>query len=89
MKSHDEALSLFIQFKTAAETFCNKKIKILRVDNAPELVHGQMEIYCKTNGIIYEKTVPDSPSQNSVAEQCNHTICSMSRAMLIDTNLRD
>jgi Integrase core domain len=89
MKSRDEALSLFIQFKTAAETFCGKKIKVLRVDNAPELVHGQMETYCKTNGIIYEKTVPDSPSQNGVAERCNRTICSMSRAMLIDANLRD
>jgi Integrase core domain len=66
MKSRDEALSLFIQFKTTAETFCGQKIKTLRLDNAPELIHGQMEIYCKAHGIAFEKTVPDSPSQNGV-----------------------
>jgi hypothetical protein len=89
MKSRNEALSLLIQFQTAAENFCNKKLTLLRVDNAPELVHGQMESYCKSHGITYEKTVPDSPSQNGVAERANLTICSMARAMLIDANLRD
>jgi hypothetical protein len=89
MKSRDEALSLFIQFKTTAETFCGQKIKTLRLDNAPELIHGQMEIYCKAHGIAFEKTVPDSPSQNGVAERCNLTICCMSRAMLVDSNLRN
>jgi hypothetical protein len=89
MKNRNEALSLFIQFKTAAEKFCNKPIKILRVDNAPELILGQMAEYCKAQGISYEKTVPDSPPQNGVAERSNLTICSMARAMLLDANLRD
>lgn len=89
MKSRSEAPSLFAQFRTAAENFCKEKITLLRVDNAPELIHGQMETYCKTNGISYEKTVPDSPAQNGVAERTNLTICSMARAMLIDANLRD
>ena len=89
MKSHSEAPSLFIQFKTAAENFCGEKIKLLRVDNAPKLIHGQMDGYCKTHGIAYEKTVPDSPSQNGVAERTNLTVCSMARAMLLDANLCD
>jgi hypothetical protein len=89
MKTRNEALSLFIQFKTTAETFSGSKIKLLRVDNAPELVLGQMETFCKAQGITYEKTVPDSPPQNGVAERSNLTICSMARAMLLDANLRD
>ena len=89
MKNRSEALSLFIQFKTTAEKFTGENIKLLRVDNAPELIQGQMQNYCKTQGIIYEKTVPDSPPQNGVAECTNLTICSMARAMLIDANLRD
>jgi hypothetical protein len=68
MKTRNEALSLFIQFQTAAEKFCNEKITLLRVDNAPELVQGQMQAYCRAHGIAYEKTVPDSPPQNGVAE---------------------
>ena len=89
MKSRSEALSLFIQFQTAAERFCGEKIKTLRVDNAPELTQGQMMNHCKAHGITYEKTVPDSPPQNGVAERTNLTVCSMARAMLIDANLRD
>jgi hypothetical protein len=89
MKNRSEALALFTQFKTTAETFTGERIKLLRVDNAPELVHGQMQSYCHTQGITYEKTVPDSPPQNGVAERTNRTICSMARAMLIDANLRD
>ena len=89
MKTRNDALSLFTQFQSAAEKFCKEKITILRVDNAPELTRGQMEAYRKSNGITYEKTVPDSPPQNGVAERTNLTICSMARAMLIDANLRD
>ena len=89
MKSRNKALSLFTQFKSAAKNFCNQKISILQVDNAPELVHGQMQQFCTTSGISYEKTIPNSPSQNSIAERTNLTICSMACAMLIDTNLRD
>ena len=89
MKTRNKALSLFTQFQSTTEKFCKEKISLLRVDNAPELTHGQMETYCKLNSITYEKTVPDSPSQNGVTERTNLTICSMARAMLIDANLRD
>jgi hypothetical protein len=89
MKTHNEALSLFTQFQTSAERFSGKKITLLHVDNAPKLVQGQMKTYCKTQGITYEKTVPDSPPQNGVTEHANLTICSMARAMLLDADLRD
>jgi hypothetical protein len=48
-----------------------------------------MESYCKAEGVTYEKTIPDSPSQNGVAERTNLTIGSMARAMLIDADLKD
>ena len=89
MKTCNEALSLFIQFKTAAENFCNKTIKILHVNNAPELVLGQMLMYCKHHSISYKKTVPNSPPQNGVAKWSNLTLCSMARTMLLDTDLCD
>jgi hypothetical protein len=89
MRTRDEAPTLFTQFKMAAENHTGTKISLLCVDNAPELIHGQMEAFCKQNGIIYEKTVPDSPSQNGVAERANLTICSMACAMLINADLRN
>ena len=89
MKSKNEAPSLFIEFQSAAEHFCNKEICIFRINNAPKLVCGQMQTHCKSQGIIYEKTVPDFPSQNGMAERTNLMICSMARAMLIDADLCD
>ena len=89
LKNHDEALGQFIQYRTAAENFLGKRIAILCVDNAPELTRGKMEEYCKAHGITYEKTVPDSPPQNGVAERTNLTVATMARAMLIDANLSD
>jgi hypothetical protein len=83
MKTHNKALLLFTEFKSAAKKFYREKIKLLRVDNAPELIHSQMQAYCKSHGITYEKTVPNSPPQNSVTERTNLTICNMACAILI------
>lgn len=89
MKSRDEALQCFIEFRNTAEMFCREKVTILRVDNTPELICRNFEWHCKSEGITYEKTVPDSPSQNGIAERCNLTLASMARAMLFDANLSD
>ena len=87
LKTRDEAYQSFVNFRSIAQNFSGQTIKILRVDNAPELIKGKFESYCKSVGITYEKTVPDSPSQNGVAERSNLTLASMARAMLIDANL--
>jgi hypothetical protein len=53
------------------------------------LTKGQFAAHCESEGITYEKTVPEAPSQNGVAERCNLTLASMARAMLIDSDLSD
>ena len=87
MKSRDEAPDLFMQFRSAAETFTGEQIRLLRVDNAPELIRGRLQAHCISHGIAYEKTVPDSPNQNGVAERSNQTLACMTRAMLLDADL--
>jgi len=89
MKSRSEAPQRFAEFRSQAEAFCREKIAILRVDNAPELTQGALQAECLCTGITYEKTVPDSPSQNGVAERCNRTLVSMARAMIIDAHLAE
>jgi hypothetical protein len=89
MKSREDAAQCFIEFRSIVENFCQQKITILRVDNAPELTKGRLADFCKTQGITYEKTVPDTPNQNGVAERCNLTLASMARALLIDADLSD
>jgi hypothetical protein len=55
MKTCDEALSLFTQFQASTECFSGNKVTLLHVDNAPELVQGQMKAYCKTQGTLTRK----------------------------------
>jgi hypothetical protein len=89
IRTCEEALRTFVEFRTLTENFCREKISILRVDNAPKLVKGKFASYCKTEGITYKKTVPDAPSQNGVAEHCNLTLASMVHTLLIDADLSD
>ena len=58
MKSCDKAPQHFIEFCSFAQNFSSQRIKILCVDNAPELVRGKLEVFCKTEGIAYEKLFP-------------------------------
>src|ERR1700761_3098626 len=87
LKSRDEAVKCFHEFRAAAEKFLGYSIIFLRVDNAPELIRGQFEDYCKSHGITYERTVPDAHQQNGVAERTNQIIECMTRAMLVDCGL--
>ena len=79
LKTRDEAYQNFVNFHSVSQNFSGQRIKILRVDNAPELIKGKLESYCKTASITYKKTVPDSPSQNNLAERSNLTLASMAR----------
>jgi hypothetical protein len=87
LKSKSDALQCFTRFRTAAERQLSYQIVYLRVDNAGELTEGDFRNYCNTEGITYEKTVPDASQQNGVAERVNQIIERMSRAMLVDSGL--
>jgi hypothetical protein len=89
MKTWEEAPQCFIKFKSLAKTFSQEKLSILRVDNAPECIHGKLQEHCKNSGITYEKTVPGTPNQNSLAKHCNLTLTSMARALLLDAKLNN
>lgn len=51
LKLRSEALKCFMDFRAAVEKFLGYSIVFLRIDNAPELVFGQFEEYCKREGI--------------------------------------
>ena len=44
-------------------------------------------MYCIDAGIIQEKTIPETPQQNGLAEMCNRTLLEMARWLLIDSGL--
>ena len=44
-------------------------------------------MYCLDAGILQEKTIPETPQQNGLAERCNRTLLGMARCLLIDSGL--
>ena len=57
--------------------------KKLRQDNAKEFLSKQFKTYCLDAGILPEKTIPETPQQNGLAERCNRTPLEMARCLLI------
>ena len=68
LKQCSDALKVFIEYCSAVEKFLGVPIICLRVDNAPEYIHGQFDNYCKVNGKSFEKIVSDASPQNGVSE---------------------
>ena len=44
-------------------------------------------MYCLDAGILQEKTIPETPQQNGLAERCNRTLLEMAGCLLIDSGL--
>lgn len=86
IRTKDEALETFIQYKNEIENQLGKKIKKLRSDRGDEyeLLFGE---FCKEHGIIHQTTAPYSPQQNGIAERKNKILKEIINAMLINSGL--
>src|ERR1700723_2294973 len=62
----------------------DRKVKKLRTDRGGEYEFTQK---LKDYGIIHERTVPDTPQQNGLAERYNRTVVGAAKAMLYTAGL--
>jgi transposase InsO family protein len=67
LKSKDEVLEKFKEFKALVENFFERKINILRSDNGGEYTSNDFGRFCRYVGIKRELTTPYNPQQNGVA----------------------
>ena len=82
LKAKSEALASLKKFVLSVGT-----PKKLRQDNAKEFLSEQFKTYCLDAGILLEKTIPETPQQNGLAERCNGTLLEMARCLIIDSGL--
>jgi hypothetical protein len=82
LKTKDEALARFKEFKALAENQTGKRIKTLRSDNGGEFISKTFNQYLISCGIQRQTTAPYSPEQNGVAERANRTIVEHARSMI-------
>jgi hypothetical protein len=87
LKSKDEVLSKFKEFKALIENLSERKIKILRSDNGGEYTSKEFVNFCRDVGIKRELTTPYNPQQNGVAERKNKTIMEAVKTMIHDQDL--
>lgn len=67
LRSKDEAIKMFRQYKSKVENQLNKKIKGLRSDRGGEY-ESPFEEFCAQNGIIHQTMAPYFPQSNGIAK---------------------
>jgi hypothetical protein len=87
LKSKDEVLGKFKEFKTLVENLSERKIKILRSNNGGEYTSNEFGSFCKDVKIKRELTTPYNPQQNGVAERKNRTIMEAVKTMIHDQDI--
>jgi hypothetical protein len=87
LKSKDEVLGKFKEFKALVENLSKRKIKILRSDNGGEYTSNEFGSFCRDAGIKRELTTPYNPQQNGVVERNNRMIMEAIKIMIHDQDL--
>lgn len=87
LKSKDETLDAFKKFVARTENELGKRVVRLRSDGGGEYFSNDFAAFCAEKGIVQEKTNPDTPQQNGVAERRNQTLNNKARSMLAGASL--
>jgi transposase InsO family protein len=87
LKTKDEVLNKFQEFKALVENLSKRKIKVLRSNNGGEYTSNEFKDFCKEAGIKRELTTTYNSQQNGVAERKNKSIVEAAKAMIHDQSL--
>ena len=87
MKTKDEALRIFLKWKTMIEAQIGRRIKCLHTDNGGEYRNDPFQKFCEDNGIVRHFTVRNTLQENGVAERMNQTLLEKVRCMLSNAGL--
>lgn len=87
LKSRDEILQVFIDWKLMVENQTNKKIKTFRSDGAMEFQSHDFSKVLTDSGILRQISAPYTQAQNGKSERSVRTISEYGRAMLYFSGL--
>jgi hypothetical protein len=87
LKTKDEQLEKFKEFKEHYELFTNSRIKFFKSDNGGEYLSSEFQHFLKQNGIKHLTSVANCPQSNGKAERLNLTLLMKARCMLNGANL--
>jgi transposase InsO family protein len=87
LQTKDEAFDYFKIYKAEVENQLERTIKRLKSDRGDEYFSNIFDKFCEEHDIILERTPPDSPKSNGIAERKYHTLTDLVNAMLDITGL--
>lgn len=82
MKTKNEDVQVFKNFRAKVEIKIGEKIKVLRTDHGGEFLSNYFTSYCNETGLDRHYTAPYSLQQNGVMERRNRTVLEMVRSSL-------
>lgn len=85
LKTKDEALGIFKNFRKKVEKEAKKGIATFRTDRGGEFCSKNFTSYCESVDIQRHYTAPHSPQQNR--ERRNRTVVAMGRNLLKERNI--
>ena len=87
LRTKNEALTAFQDYRVRAEKKSGKGLKALRSDGGGEYLNQQFKKYLEANSIQLIVSPPYSLTQNVYAERANRTIMESARCILEDSKL--
>lgn len=82
LRNKSEVVEKLKEYEALVTNQTGLRLKQIRSDNGREYVNEEFEQFCKQRGILHQKTVPQNPNMNGVAERANRTVVEAARAML-------
>lgn len=87
LRTKDEALHQFQDFKVMVENSYNQKIATLRTNRGGEYLSKTYHDFCVKSGIHHALTCAYTPHQNGESERRNRTVLEMARSLLLHVQL--
>ena len=87
MKQKSDAFAALTTFVHMVQNQFNKKVKIIRSDNAPELDDKFSRPLFDTLGILHQTSCVDTPEQNGRVERRHRNILEMARSLKLQAGL--
>jgi transposase InsO family protein len=82
LSSKGEAADAIRHAQAVAEVECDRKLRVLRIDNGGEFTTAKFMSYCADEGVQHHYSMSYSLQQNNVIERHNQTVVGMAQALL-------
>ena len=69
------------------QTQFQKKIQVLRTDNATDYFNSILGDYLVNEGIVHQSSCVNTPQQNGIAERKNRHLLDVARSLMFSTNV--